>query len=143
MVEPTFGIRVSKDESDTSFPQYDESDSKYYQLGVGLYGFNGLVKDFEIYYGGSIGTGRQKVESKSSGDGGITEFTSSRERTDYFIQPTLGIGYVVNENFLLSIDVGLAYYWGEEEFFNDGEKTGTRDTSSTSTSSRLLLRYLF
>jgi len=143
MLEPFLGISISNEDADKNLPEYEETNSDYYQLGVGLYGVNGLVKDFEIYYGAAIGTAKEEDETKRSNNGGLSEFSSSYESTHYFFQPTLGISYVVNENFLLSIDLGLMYLWGEEDRFTDDTKVSTREYSDTRTSTRLLFRYLF
>ena len=143
MLEPFLGMSISNEDADKNMPEYEETDSNYYSLGVGLYGVSGLVKDFELYYGASIGTAKGKDETKGSNNGGLSEYSGGRESKNYFIQPTLGLSYIVNENFLLSIDLGLQYSWGEEEFFRDDITYLARDYSDTRTISRVLFRYLF
>jgi len=70
--------------------------------------------------------------------------------------PVLGINYIVNENFSLSIDVGLGYSWGDEDVTQkytrytnsipavpDTDTQYTKNISGTRTGTRLLFRYLF
>ncbi len=148
MLEPFLAVAVSNEDADKNSIRYTERSSDDFGFGVGLYGVSNLVENFEIYYGASLGRHKRKDTTKTYDGAGsnIIESTKNRERDQYFVQPTLGISYIVNENILLSIDYGLAYLWGEVSVTsgqNALSTASTDTTSNTQTRTRLMLRYMF
>ena len=69
--------------------------------------------------------------------------TDTTETTDYAIRPTLGISYLVNDNFSLSIDAGIGYSSGKEEISSDDGTLRSKDTDRIYTTTELLFRYYF
>lgn len=121
LIEPFIGYTKRSEDADRTSPDYSLNDRESYQAGVGLYKLQKLGAEFELYYGAAVATGIsiQTFESKSTYTSGGTTYSNYRkyktDASEYMIKPTLGISYLVNENFSFSIDTGIYYYWGEEK----------------------------
>jgi hypothetical protein len=70
------------------------------------------------------------------------------------VKPTLGISYLINENFSFSVDAGIYYYWGKEEIEQTSIDTtptdstvdvskSSADTSGVNTFTRIVFRMMF
>jgi len=148
MVEPFFLINKYDQDADKNAPEYYERKTENYQIGLGIYGISAISNsDFEIYYGGTFGAGKNKSTTNRrytyTNPIRVNEYTDESKITEYFVMPILGISYIVNENFLLSIDAGIGYSWGEGEETPSNSLQYSRDVSGTTTRTRLLFRYLF
>lgn len=121
MIEPYAGYRKTSEDVDRNLPDYYVRNSEAYQLGVGLYGISKLSTDFELYYGGALAAGKSEWNSQRKDTNTFIDETSvyfyqnESKATEYMIKPTLGISYLINENFSFSLDAGIYYSWGKDE----------------------------
>jgi hypothetical protein len=160
MIEPYLGYTKRSEDVDASLPEYYLNESKSYQVGVGIYGISTLGTEFEIYYGAALAAGKSdwKRENKytrvSNNETSISFNQDEAEATEYMIKPTLGISYLINENFTVSVDAGIYYAWGEEKrknvytfsspFSSSNEMSeSTSDLEGVNTFSRLVFRMMF
>lgn len=160
LIEPYVGYTERSVDIDTSLPDYSYNNFKSYQVGVGLYGISKLGTEFELYYGAALASVKSKRNYESKRTGGTDPDTylnfnrHETETTEYMIKPTLGVGYLVNENFSVSLDAGIYYYWGEEKnkdiytYKSSISSTtdvseSTADVSGVNTFTRLVFRMMF
>jgi hypothetical protein len=160
LIEPYAGYTKRSEDTDTNLPDYSYGDSKSYQVGVGVYGISKLGSEFELYYGAALATAEsdRKSEGKhtrTSNDETSVDFSQSQtEATEYMIKPTLGVSYLINENFTVSVDAGIYYFWGEEKskslytyssptFSSREESESTNDLEGVNTFTRLVFRMMF
>lgn len=151
LIEPFAGYSRQSQNADSNLPDYNEYSRQAYQLGVGLYGISKLVPKFEIYYGAAVAAGKSERDSERKY--GDNFYKDEYKTTEYMIKPTLGISYLINENFSFSLDAGIYYYWGKEEVNNiqiygdspsiNENREYTVDTQGVNTFTRFLFRMVF
>lgn len=136
LIEPYVGYSERSEDADKNEPYYTIYNRSSYQTGVGLYGINKLGANFEIYYGAALAVAKseQKSENKRTntfnGETSVYTNYSESDADEYMIKPTLGVSYLINDNFSFSLDAGIYYSWGEEK-----SKIASTDSSTTGTSS--------
>jgi len=156
MIEPYVGFSFRSEDADTNAPEYNINEREYYQGGFGIYALSNLNKEFEIYYGAALAVGRNNFtyERKYTSDIGTGIITYSyHDETDtlvYMIKPTFGISYLINENFMFSLDAGIYYFWGEETVKTTDISNGTTEYSESNsdvdgadTFTRFVFRMIF
>lgn len=152
MIEPYVGFSLRSQDADTNAPEYNINEREYYQGGVGIYALSNFNKEFEIYYGAAIAVGRNTRTYEYKYTTNISTY-SSQDETDtllYMIKPTLGISYLINENFMFSLDAGIYYYWGKETDKTTDIPNGTpeysesnSDVDGVDTFTRFVFRMIF
>lgn len=149
LLEPFVTYYQRKDDINIDKPDYNGGESKGFSGGVGVYLLVGLVPKYDLYYGASVAYAKTSsqdhnkvTETNSLGNVYVYERHYSSETKEYGIKPTLGINYLVNENFVFAIDAGFYYYFGEETTKNL-DKSDSHDVSGANTNTRILFRYLF
>jgi len=142
ILEPAFG--VFKYKTETSGQSYNASDlNRYKDYSLGLYGVSKIKKNFDWYYGARFGTEDFLYEDVDTRYGTNEYITKT-----VFISPTLGVSYLVNSNFSISLDMGLYIYKGKEEDTykeNDASQPNIEKTESSGieTNANLIFRYMF
>ena|GEM_PF-3564612 len=159
LIEPYLGYSDRSKDVDQASPDYNFSESKSYQAGVGLYGISKLGVEFELYYGAALAVEESDWSNERKSTRTINNETyidinqNKTETSGYLIKPTLGVSYLINENFTISLDAGVYYRWGEEKTtttynnllpttsYDYSESTG--DLRSVNTFTQLMFRMMF
>jgi len=155
LIEPYAGYYdTSNDPQDSQ--NYRVTEITSYQAGTGLYGISKLSKEFELYYGTALAVDRNKNKYEYKITNGTTTNFSHQEieSKTYLVKPTLGISYLINENFTVSLDAGIYYYWGKDKntttsyytstgVFTSSQTESTEDRNGISTFTALIFRMMF
>ena len=132
-IEPYVGYSEWSEDADSASADYNLNNSNSYQIGIGLYGINKLGAEFELYYGAALAAAKSErdYESKYTSEFINETYTTVNknevEATEYMIKPTLGVSYLINENFSIALDAGIYYRWGEEKSKNTYNRTSPTD----------------
>jgi hypothetical protein len=139
IVEPTLSYQHKK--NDTVSPQTYNFENKLFQLGVGVFAKDTVIKDTIVYYGARVGYIKNEIVM------GISGIQTSKFKDDgYFIAPTIGADYRLIANFSIGLDFSISYsktvgdltanYFGTET---------TSNTKSTTiqTAANIIVRYNF
>ncbi len=131
MIQPFAGYYSDTERADSDQSDYNTSSRVNYSVGTGLYRIAKLLPAFELYYGSDLIAGKVKTNRKykstytySAGDSFTHKTKDESNGLYYGIKPTLGISYLINDNFSFSLDSGLYLFSGKNE----------RRTQSNSTS---------
>jgi hypothetical protein len=160
LIEPYVGYTKRSEDVDTNLTDYDYNKSKTYQAGVGVYGIRKLGSEFELYFGADLAAAKSNRKSgykdtrTNNDETSVTFHQSEAVATEYMIKPTLGVSYLVTENFTVSVDAGIYYSWGEEKrkgidtyssssYSSSDASEYTVDLDSVNTFSRLIFRMMF
>lgn len=160
LIEPYAGYMSRSEDVNRSLPDYNQNDIESYQVGVGLYKLKKLGAEYEFYYGASFAAGISKrtTEYKNTYISGATTYSNFRkvktDSSEYMIKPTIGVSYLVNENFSFSIDTGIYYHWGKEKRQENNvdisppptvyeESKYTTDIDGFDTFTRIIFRMMF
>ena len=148
MLEPAIGFRLRKTDFERNENYQDEINQDTWYFSLGLYGLSQIKKNFEMYYGATIGGERFKYESHSKFTGIDSTFSENYNEQRMFVRPTLGFSYFVNPHFSVGIDVGLYIYKGKAEQSYYDSDFGQSDTDRTNTlgaetETNVILRYMF
>jgi hypothetical protein len=160
LIEPYAGYSSRSEDPDTNSPEYNINEQSSYQVGVGLYGISKLGTEFELYYGAALAASKSEYKyeyqntSVFNNENYVYVNRSNTETKEYMVKPTLGISYLINENFSFSVDAGIYYYWGKEEIEQTSIDTtptdstvdvskSSADTSGVNTFTRIVFRMMF
>lgn len=120
------------------------SDSKTYELGLGIFGLKQVGESVRVYFGGRIAYIDSESKVRIVTDFGNFDDEDMQDASDdgYRISPTLGFEYSFNRN----VSIGAEAEW----FYQDIDSTLTTtnesmdgEFESTGTDTRLIVRFKF
>jgi hypothetical protein len=160
LIEPYAGYSNRSEDPDTNSLEYNIYEHSSYQVGVGLFGISKLGTEFELYYGAALAAAKSEYKYEYQNTSVFNNETyvylnrNNTETMEYMVKPTLGVSYLINENFSCSLDAGIYYYWGEAETEHTSIDTtptdatvevskSSADTSGVNTFTRFIFRMMF
>ena len=129
-IEPEIGFFQSSSENENF-----KSSSKSFSFGLGIFRMN-LKDGINLYYGARLGLTRTSSSFEYSYNGSATDEQSVE---GFFIAPTVGGEYFLNNSFTLGGEAQLRYASSSGKDEDDEEMT----TSTTATRALLFIRFYF
>jgi hypothetical protein len=122
-----------------------KSESKTYELALGVFGLTDVLESVRIYYGARLAYVDTKSEVRMSEQFGNTvDRTLEETKSDgYRISPTLGFEYFLTKRFSLGGEAEWSYQDVDSEHSETAVPRAKADSKSSGTDTRLIARYRF